>query len=212
MMTKISPSILAADFSNLEKEIKAVDKAGAEYIHLDVMDGHFVPNISFGPAVISSIRKHTNKVFDVHLMIDNVDKYVQEFVNAGADIITFHIENTSSTAQIIKMLKSEGVKVGIALSPETPVSKIKRYIKDIDQVLVMSVNPGFSGQAYIDQVKKVKEVKKLTKGLNVDIEVDGGINDTNAPKLIKAGATALVAGNYIFRAKNYKKAIKKLKG
>lgn len=211
-MIKISPSIFASDLSNLAKELKKIDKAGAEYVHLDVMDGNFVNNISFGADIISSIRKYSNRVFDVHLMINDVDKYIQSFINAGADIITFHIENTQSPAKIIKAIKAEGVKVGIALKPDTPVAKIKRYLKDIDQVLIMSVEPGFSGQSYISQEKKIRELKKLTKGLSIDIEVDGGVDDKNAPKLIKAGATILVAGSYIFKSKNYKKSINSLRG
>lgn len=211
-MVKIAPSILAADFSKLGKEIKAVDKAGADMIHLDIMDGHFVDNISFGPGLIASVRKSTNKVFDVHLMIDNVDKYVQDYIKAGADVITFHVENTKYPAKVIKMIKAQGIKVGLALSPDTSINKIGKYLEDIDQILVMSVNPGFSGQKYISQEEKVKEISQMIRCRCISIEVDGGINDKNAPNLIKAGADILVSGNYIFKSSNYKKSIQKLKG
>lgn len=211
-MVKISPSILSADFSKLAKEIKKVDRAGAEFIHLDVMDGHFVDNITFGPALIKSIRKCTSKIFDVHLMIENVDKYIKSFVSSGADIITFHIENTKDANETINLIKSYGCKVGIAIKPDTSPSKIKKYLKDIDLVLVMSVEPGFSGQVYIPQEKKIKEIFKLIGNNDVEIEVDGGINNGNSKRLIDAGATILVSGNYIFKSKNYKKAIKSLRG
>jgi len=210
-MVKISPSILSSDFSKLAKEIKSIEKAGAELVHLDVMDGHFVDNISFGPALIKSIRKCTNMIFDVHLMIDNVDKYIQDFIAAGADIITFHIENTAKPLETINMIKSLGCKVGIAVKPNTKISTIKKYLNLIDLVLIMSVEPGFSGQTYISQEKKIKELSKEIEKLPIEIEVDGGINEKISPKLIKAGATILVAGSYIFKSKNYKKAIKNLR-
>jgi len=208
---KISPSILGADFSKLGKEIKALDKAGADYIHIDVMDGNFVPNISFGPVVIGSVRKCTKKPFDVHLMIENVENYVDSFIKAGADMITFHIENTPNATKIIKHLKSKNIKVGLAVSPDTPVSKIKKYIKDIDLILIMSVYPGFGGQKYIPSEKKVREAKKMIGKLPIEISVDGGVTNKNSAGLIKAGADVLISGSYITKSNSYRKAIKSLR-
>lgn len=205
----VAPSLLAADFSDLKNEIDKVEKAGAEYLHLDVMDGAFVPNISFGAPVISAIRKHSNLIFDVHLMIENPDRFIKDFVEAGADIITVHVEATKHLNRTLQLIKSYGKKAGISLNPSTPVEMIKYELKNIDMVLIMTVNPGFGGQAFIENMTdKIKELRTLDK--NIDIEVDGGINAETGKKVKEAGANILVAGSYIFNG-DYKERIDSLK-
>ncbi|MCX5700844.1 MAG: ribulose-phosphate 3-epimerase [Candidatus Omnitrophica bacterium] len=211
MKIKIAPSILSADFSNLCAELKKVEAAGADLIHVDVMDGHFVPNITIGPVVVKYIRKCTKLPLDVHLMIENPAKYIGAFVNAGSDMITVHIETVSAAnikAQSVK-LKARGIKFGVSLNPSTPISKIKPVLKYIDFVLVMSVNPGFGGQAFI--IGAITKIRQLRAIFKKDIAVDGGINDVTAKLVKEAGANVLAAGSYIFGAKNTKKAINSLR-
>ncbi len=199
---KISPSILSSNFSKLGEEIKALEKAGAVYIHVDVMDGHFVPNLTIGPDVIKQIRPFSKKIFDVHLMISPVDKYIEQFANAGADIITFHPEATKNTAETIKLIRKFKKKVGISLKPKSEISLIRDYLDKIDLVLIMSVEPGFGGQKFMPEVlPKLKELKKIIeqKKYNVDLEIDGGINFQNSKSAKEAGANILVSGSTIFK-------------
>ena len=202
---KISPSILSCDFSEIGSEIEKLNNSGADSIHIDVMDGHFVPNLTFGPPVISRIRKCSKLPFDVHLMISPVEKYIQDYANAGADIITFHPEATDNIQRTIDVIKSCEKKVGISLNPETPSTVIENYLKEIDLILIMSVNPGFAGQKFMPEVlEKVKFFRSKIENdnLNIDIEIDGGIDFETAPLAIKAGANILVSGTTIFKGKN----------
>ncbi|MBT4699027.1 MAG: ribulose-phosphate 3-epimerase [Alphaproteobacteria bacterium] len=198
---KISPSILSADFSTLGDEIKSLEKAGADLIHVDVMDGHFVPNITMGPPIIKMVRKCTKLPFDVHLMISPVEKYIKAFADAGSDIITIHPEATDNLKRAVGTIKSLGKKAGVSLNPKTPISALINVINDIDLILIMSVNPGFAGQSFMSEVlPKVTELRKMIneKKLKIDIEIDGGINFETAPLAVKAGANILVSGTTIF--------------
>ena len=196
---RIAPSILSADFSRLGEEITAIDAAGADYIHVDVMDGHFVPNISFGPLVMASVRKFTTKPFDLHLMIAPVDPYIAAFAKAGADSITVHAEAGPHLHRTIQAIKAEGKRAGVAINPATPVSDIAHVIGDIDLLLVMSVNPGFGGQSFIpESLNKIRQARALIGDRPIDIEVDGGIGADNARAVAEAGANVFVAGNSIY--------------
>ena len=198
---KISPSILSADFSILGDEIKSLEKAGADLIHVDVMDGHFVPNITMGPPIIKMVRKCTKLPFDVHLMISPVEKYIKAFADAGADIITIHPEATDNLKKAVDAIKSLGKKAGVSLNPKTPISALMNVINELDLILIMSVNPGFAGQSFMSEVlPKVTELRKIIndKKLKIDIEIDGGINFETAPLAVKAGANILVSGTTIF--------------
>ena len=202
---QISPSILSADFSQLGNEIKRLEEGGADMIHVDVMDGHFVPNLTIGPDVIKKIRPFSKKIFDVHLMISPVDKYIEQFANSGADIITFHPEATDNTLKTIKLIKDCNKKVGISLKPKSEISLIHDVLDKIDLVLIMSVEPGFGGQKFMPEVvPKIKELKKIIDNnkLNVDLEIDGGINFVNAKQVKDAGANILVSGSTIFKENN----------
>ena len=205
----VAPSLLAADFSRLKEEVQEVEKCGAEYLHLDVMDGNFVPNISYGSPVISAIRPHSNLVFDVHLMVEEPDRFIKDFVDAGADIITVHVEAIKHLHRTIQLIKSYGKKVGVALNPATPIETLKHVVKEIDMILIMSVNPGFGGQAFIPEtLNKIKELRTLYP--EIDIEVDGGVNDKTVEAIKEAGANILVAGSYLFSG-NYKEKIELMK-
>lgn len=213
-MVKIAPSILSADFSKLGEEIKDVERGGADYIHVDVMDGHFVPNITIGPLIVDSIRPITKLPLDVHLMIENPDQYIEDFAKAGADYITVHVEACRHLHRTIHLIKSLGVKAGVVLNPATPVQMIESIIEDLDMVLLMSVNPGFGGQKFISSVlSKIKQVKGMSeqKGINLEIEVDGGVNEETAILCVEAGATVLVAGSAVFNQSDRREAISRLK-
>ncbi|HHT62786.1 MAG: ribulose-phosphate 3-epimerase [Bacillota bacterium] len=213
-MIKLAPSLLAADFSCLREQVKTVEEAGADYLHLDVMDGHFVPNITFGPGLVKNLRPHTNLFFDVHLMIDHPDQYAEEFVVAGADLLCVHQETCPHLHRTIQNIKELGVKAAVSLNPATPLSTIEEILPELDMVLLMSVNPGFGGQDFISSVlKKIKRLRQMIREqeLDIDIQVDGGICLDNISDVVQAGANVLVAGSAVFGASDIKKAAADLK-
>ena len=214
-MVKIAPSILSADFSILGEQVKRVEKGGAEFLHIDVMDGHFVPNISFGFPIMKAIRNLSNLVFDVHLMIEEPGRYVDEFISAGADLITVHYEADRHIDRTINYIKSKGCKAGIALNPGTPVSMLKNLIPSLDMVLIMSVNPGFGGQSFIpyslDKIKEVKEMAKACGKEDLLIQVDVGVGANNIKEIVEAGANVLVAGSAVFKEDKIEENIKALR-
>ena len=205
MKTIISPSILGGTFSNMEKIISSLDQSEAEYIHFDVMDGDFVPNLTFGPQFISNLRNQTKKVFDVHLMINRVGKFLDDYIKAGSDIITFHIEIEENLSELISKIKDKNIKAGIAIKPKTPWEEIKSLLHSIDQVIIMTVEPGFGGQSFMDsQIDKIKSISNYIKenNLSVDIEIDGGVNYETGKICRDAGANILVAGSFLFKQEN----------
>ena len=213
MKTIISPSILGGTFSNMEKIISSLDQSDAEYIHFDVMDGDFVPNLTFGPQFISNLRHKTKKVFDVHLMINRVGKFLDDYIKAGSDIITFHIEIEENLSELISEIKDKNIRAGIAIKPKTPWEEIKSLLHSIDQVIIMTVEPGFGGQSFMDsQIDKIKNISNYIKenNLSVDIEIDGGVNYETGKTCIDAGANILVAGSFLFKQENLLTAANKL--
>jgi ribulose-phosphate 3-epimerase len=213
-MIKIAPSILASDFSKLGEEIGKVEKAGADLIHIDVMDGHFVPNITFGPPVVKALRKTTGLVFDVHLMIENPDQYIDSFADAGADIISVHVESCYHLNRTVQKIRQAGKKAAVALNPATSISTADWILGDVDMVLLMTVNPGFGGQSYIESMtEKIRSLRRIIndKGYNIDIEVDGGIDLTNIYRVTEAGANVIVAGSTIYKAEDTVQIIRELR-
>ncbi|QNO16351.1 ribulose-phosphate 3-epimerase [Alkalicella caledoniensis] len=211
-MTIIAPSLLAADILNLEADVKMLETSGADWLHIDVMDGAFVPNINFGPGVVESLRKVTNLTLDVHLMIEKPERYIEDFCKAGADYITVHAEATNHLDRTLQLIKSYDVKAGVVLNPATDINVVRYVLDKLDMILLMSVNPGFGGQQFIEATyQKLEDLTNMIKGTNIKIQVDGGVNSDNAPKLVRKGATVLVAGSYILKHQNPKEAIQLLK-
>ena len=213
-MIKIAPSILSADFSRLAEEIRTVELAGADLLHVDVMDGHFVPNITIGPLVVDAIKPKTKLPLDVHLMIENPDQYIESFIKAGADIVSVHAEATVHLHRTIHLIKSLGAKASVALNPATSIYGLEHILEDLDMVLLMTVNPGFGGQSFIPSVlPKIKQLREIIekKNLSIDIQVDGGVNDSTVREVVDAGANVLVAGSYVFNHKDRKQAIASLR-